>query len=88
MQIVTMVEQHIGTPVKDVSYKDVSFIDIVYEYKYAATKESKNVIYSIKRAPETAWEGKCSASTISPGDLKLTAPKRTPADTLKALLEG
>ncbi|CAI7619464.1 unnamed protein product [Penicillium pancosmium] len=88
MQIVAMVEQHIGTPVNDVSYKDVSFIDMVYEYKYTATKESKNVIYSIKRAPETAWEGKCSASTASPEILKLAAPKRTPADTLKALLEG
>jgi uncharacterized protein YbjT (DUF2867 family) len=88
MQIVAMVEQHIGTPVKDVSYKDISFIDMVYEYKYAATKESKNVIYSIKRAPETAWEGKCSASTTSPEILKLAALKCTPADTLKTLLEG
>ncbi|KAJ5900390.1 uncharacterized protein N7473_004460 [Penicillium subrubescens] len=88
MQIVAMVEQHIGTPVKDVSYKDVSFIDMVYEYKYAATKESKNVIYSIKRAPEASWEGKCSASTASPGVLGLAAPGRTPGGTLKALLEG
>ncbi|KAJ5211179.1 NmrA-like family protein [Penicillium cf. griseofulvum] len=86
MQIVPIVEQYIDTPVKDVSYKEVSLIDIVYEYKYTATKESKNIIYSIKRAPETAWEGKFSASTTSPEILKF-APKRTPADTLKALLE-
>ncbi|KAJ6038224.1 uncharacterized protein N7446_005037 [Penicillium canescens] len=88
MQIVAMVEQHIGTPVKDVSYKDVSFIDMLYEYQYAATKQSKNVIYSMTRAAETVWEGKCSTSTTSKEVLRLAAPKRTPADTLKALLEG
>ncbi|KAJ5522368.1 hypothetical protein N7527_006483 [Penicillium freii] len=88
MQIVAMVEQHIGTPVKDVSYKDVSFIDMLYEYQYAATKQSMNVIYSMTRAAETVWEGKCSTSTTSKEVMKLAAPKRTPADTLKALLEG
>jgi hypothetical protein len=88
MQIVAMVEQHIGTPIKDVSYKDVSFIDMLYEYQYAATKQSKNVIYSMTRAAETVWEGKCSTSTTSKEVMKLAAPKRTHADTLKALLEG
>ncbi|KOS46196.1 hypothetical protein ACN38_g2881 [Penicillium nordicum] len=86
-QIVDMVEQHIGTPVKDISYEDVSFIDMLYEYQYAATKQSKNVIYSIKRAPETAWEGKCSTSTTSKEILQLAAPKITPADVLNALLK-
>ncbi|KAJ5667256.1 NmrA-like family protein [Penicillium longicatenatum] len=86
-QIVNMIEQHIGAPVKDVRYQDVSFIDMLYEYQYAATKQSKNVIYSIKRAPETAWEGKCSTSTTSKEILELAAPKQTPADVLKALLE-
>ncbi|KAJ5741363.1 hypothetical protein N7533_010772 [Penicillium manginii] len=86
-QIVDMIEQHIGAHVKDVSFKDVSFIDMLYEYQYAATKQSKNVIYSIKRAAETSWEGKCSTSTTSPEILELAAPKRSPADTLKTLLE-
>lgn len=86
-QIVSMIEKHIGAPVKDISYKDVSFIDMLYEHQYAATKQSKNVIYSIKRAPETAWDGKCSASTTSKEILDLAAPKRTPADVLKSLLE-
>ncbi|PKX93483.1 NmrA-like family protein [Aspergillus novofumigatus IBT 16806] len=85
-QIVNMIEKNIGVPVKDVTYKDVSFIDSLYEYQYAATKESKNVIYSIKRAPETAWDGKCSASTTSKEVLDLAAPKRTPADVLESLL--
>ncbi|CAI7649756.1 unnamed protein product [Penicillium viridicatum] len=34
-QIVDMIEQYIGAPVKDVSYKDVSFIDMLYEHQYA-----------------------------------------------------
>lgn len=85
-KIVNMVEQHIGAPVKDVIYKDVSFIDMLYEYQYAATKQSKNVIYSIKHALETAWEGKCSTSTTSKEILDLAAPKTTPADVLERLL--
>ncbi|KAI8131112.1 hypothetical protein DUD61_005226 [Geotrichum candidum] len=86
-QIVDIVEQHIGAAVENVIYKDTSFIDMLYEAKYAATKESKNVIYSIIHAPETAWEGKCSTSTTSKEILDLAAPKRTPADVLKTLLE-
>jgi uncharacterized protein YbjT (DUF2867 family) len=86
-QIVEMIEQHVCVPVKNVSYKDVSFINMLYEYQYAAAQQSKNVIYSIKRAPETAWEGKCSASTTSNEILELAAPRRSPADVLKTLLE-
>lgn len=87
-QIVEMIQQYIDATVKDVIYKDVSFIDKIYEHQFAATKQSKQVIYSVKRAPETAWEGKCSASTTSKEILELAAPKRTPADVLKTLLEG
>ncbi|KAB8069042.1 hypothetical protein BDV29DRAFT_183536 [Aspergillus leporis] len=86
-QIVDMVEQHIGTQVKEVSYKDMSFIDLLYELKHAATHQSKNVIFSIKQAPMTAWEGKCTASTTSKEVLELAAPKRTPADVLGTLLK-
>ncbi|KAF9888938.1 hypothetical protein FE257_008107 [Aspergillus nanangensis] len=87
-QIVDMVEQHIGTRVKEVKYKDVSMIDMLWKLKYEPTHQSKNVILSIKHAPETAWEGKCSTSTTSREVLELAAPKRTPADVLKALLGG
>jgi hypothetical protein len=59
---------------------------MLYEYQYAATKQSKNIIYSIKRAPETVWEGKCSTSTTSKEILQLAALKITPANVLKALL--
>lgn len=83
-QIVGMVEQHIGTPVKDVSYKDMSFIDSFVEL---GAQKSKNVILSIKHAPETAWDGKCTASTTSKEVLEIAAPRRTPADVFKTLLE-
>ena len=86
-QIVSMVEQHIGTQVERVSYKDTSFVDSLYELQYAATSQSRNVIGSIKYAAETAWEGKCSAATTSREFLEMSAPKRTPADVLKSLLE-
>jgi hypothetical protein len=86
-QLVDMIEKYTGAAVKDVRYKDVSLIDKVYEYQYAATKQSKNVIYSIKRAPETMWEGKCSSSTTSKEILELAAPKRTPVDVLDAILK-
>jgi nucleoside-diphosphate-sugar epimerase len=87
-QIVDMVEQHIGSQVEKVNYKDMSFVDWLYDHRHAATHQSKNVIMSIKHAPETAWEGKCSASTTSREVLELAAPKRTPYDVLKSLLEG
>lgn len=85
-QLVDMIERQIGAPVKEVSYKDVSFIDMLYEYQYAGTKQSKNVIYSIKRAVETAWDGKCSTATTSKEILAIAAPKRTPANVLETLL--
>ncbi|KAJ5476509.1 hypothetical protein N7475_002238 [Penicillium sp. IBT 31633x] len=86
-QIVDMVEQNIGTQVKEVVYQDDAFVDQLYEYVYAPTHQSKNVIMSIKHAMETAWEGKCSASTTSKEVLELAAPKRTPAEMLKTFLK-
>ncbi|KAJ5365704.1 hypothetical protein N7517_008590 [Penicillium concentricum] len=86
-QLVDLVEQYIGTKVEHVSYQDMSFLDMLYEHSYAPTRQSKNVIYSIKHAPETAWEGKCTASTTSKAVLELAPPKITPAEALKGLLE-
>jgi uncharacterized protein YbjT (DUF2867 family) len=83
-EIVTMAERYIGTKIEDVRFKDLSFVD----HMAAQTqKESKNVILSIKHAPETAWEGKCTASTTSKEILQLAAPKHTPAQVFKRLLE-
>jgi uncharacterized protein YbjT (DUF2867 family) len=77
-QIVKMVEQHIGTRVESVEYKDIPFIDGMPEH----------IILSFRRAlEETMWAGVCVASTTSKEVLELAAPTRTPADALKALLE-
>lgn len=86
-QIVEMAEQHIGTHVKKVTFKDLSFIDRFVELDHAAPHQSKNVILSVKHAQDLAWEGKCSTSTTSGEVLKLAAPKRTPADVLESLLK-
>ncbi|KAK7423385.1 hypothetical protein QQZ08_009062 [Neonectria magnoliae] len=82
-QIVKLVEDLIGTRVEDVIYKDMSFA----EQLASASRESKNVIMSIQHAAETAWDGLCTASTTSKEVLKLAAPKSTPAQAFKALLE-
>ncbi|PLB43692.1 NAD(P)-binding protein [Aspergillus steynii IBT 23096] len=87
-QLVGMVEQQIGTRVENVSYKDMSFLDSYLEFRFAGTQDSKNVVSSIKHALEVVWEGKCSASTTSKEVLELAAPKRTPADVWKDMLEG
>lgn len=83
-QIIKMIEEYIGTKVENVSFKDVSFLDYAVAQSPA---EMKNLIKSIKHAPETAWEGKCSTSTTSKEVLELAAPKRTPAEVLKTLLD-
>lgn len=81
--IVKMVEQHIGTRVESVSYKDMSIID---EMAAAAPQESRSLVLSVKHASETAWDGKCTASTTSKEVLELAAPTRTAAAALKAML--
>ncbi|KAK7420922.1 hypothetical protein QQX98_002486 [Neonectria punicea] len=83
-QIVKMVEDLIGTQVEDVIYKDMSFAK---QLASAAGGESRNVIMSIEHAAETAWDGQCTASTTSKEVLKLAAPKGTPSQAFKALLE-
>ncbi|CAJ0551502.1 Ff.00g114320.m01.CDS01 [Fusarium sp. VM40] len=82
-QIITMIEEYIGTKVEDVSFKDLSFLD----HQAAQSPESKNLILSIKHAPVTAWEGKCRADTTSKEVLQLAAPKVTPAEALKTMLK-
>ncbi|WQF83598.1 Putative NmrA-like domain, NAD(P)-binding domain superfamily [Colletotrichum destructivum] len=82
-QIVTMVEQCIGTKLEDVRFQDLSFID----QQAAQAQESKSLILSIKRALETAWEGKCTASTTSKEVFQIFAPKRAPDEIFKEMLE-
>jgi uncharacterized protein YbjT (DUF2867 family) len=82
-QIVKMVEQHIGTRVESVSYKDVSGMTAMID----SGSGSRNLELSMLHAPENAWAGKDSRSTgTSKEFLELAPPTRTPADGLKALL--
>lgn len=83
-QIVKMAEQYIGEPVKDVGFKDVSFVDQMAE----GSSESKNVILSIKHSLNAFWDGKGKAETTSKEILDLYAPKRTAAEVLRGLVEG
>ena len=83
-EIIKLVEQYIGEPVKDVRYKDLSFIDDMAKN----SSESKNVMLSIKGAPVTSWEGKAKAETTSKEILELYAPKRTVSEVLKELVEA
>jgi hypothetical protein len=70
--------------VENVSFKDLSFLEYMVQ---AAPQESRNVIMSIRYAPETAWAGLCKAETTSKEVLALAAPRNTPADALAALLQ-
>ncbi|KAJ4291333.1 hypothetical protein N0V88_006340 [Collariella sp. IMI 366227] len=82
-QVVEMVEREVGTEVKDVVFKDLSFIEWWIANRGG---ESMNVMQSIKFAPITAWNGECKAETTSKEVLELAAPKRTPAEVLEKLL--
>ena len=84
-QIVYMIER-IGVPVQDVIYEGFSWVDQLYEHQLAATKQSKNVIFSIRRSPGTAWVGK-STSTTSREILDIAGPKIKPRNALKKFLE-
>lgn len=85
-QIVDLVEQYIGTKVDEVIYQDTTAIDLLWEYKYKAAGQSKNVIMTTKYALDTAWAGKCTTSTTSKEVLQIAAPKSRPADVLRDLL--
>lgn len=83
-QIVRLVEEAIGAKLEDVRFKDVSFVDDMV----AQVEEGKGLVRSIKHAPETAWEGKASASTTSKEVLELAPPTRTVGDAWREALEG
>ncbi|KAJ5142344.1 hypothetical protein N7526_003339 [Penicillium atrosanguineum] len=69
-QTVDLVEQHIGTQIKEVIYKDVSFVDMLYEFKFAPTGQSKNVVLSIKNAPRDCVGGKMLSLYHQPGSTR------------------
>ncbi|KAF7882246.1 hypothetical protein EAF00_011762 [Botryotinia globosa] len=73
-QIVKLVEEHIGTEVKDFKFRDMSFVDAWAD----SVKPNKSLILSVKGAPAPSWEGKCSTATTSKEFLELSPPKITP----------
>ncbi|KAK3294149.1 uncharacterized protein B0H64DRAFT_180806 [Chaetomium fimeti] len=82
-QIVDLVEQEIGVKIENVVFKDVSWVD----YVVAQSSAPKSIVSSLKFAPVTTWEGKCTASTTSQEVLRLAAPKVTPTDYFKTMLQ-
>ena len=86
-QLVGLVEQHIGTKVEDVSFQDLSFLDALLDSGFGGPGQSKTVMGSTRYAIGTMWAGECSASTTSKEVLEIAAPKKTPAEVLKSLLE-
>ncbi|AEO62333.1 uncharacterized protein THITE_2083863 [Thermothielavioides terrestris NRRL 8126] len=82
--IVQLVEQHIGTRVESVKFGDSSAI---LEAAVAAAPQWKSLIMTMKDGLKVEGKGKWEADTTSKEVLELAAPKRTPADVLKALLE-
>lgn len=83
-QVVKLVEQYIGTPVKSVEFKNMSWVD--YVPVGVKGPDTRHFTESLKHALETSWEGKASASTTSREVLELAPPTRTPADGFKQLL--
>jgi uncharacterized protein YbjT (DUF2867 family) len=87
-QLVDLVEQHIGTKVEDVKYQDMSSIDALLDSGFGGPGQPRTVVGSIRYAAKTMWDGQCNASTTSREVLDIAAPKRTPAEVLRELLEG
>ncbi|KAI1753272.1 NAD(P)-binding protein [Xylaria castorea] len=82
-QIIKLVEQYIGVKVENVVFEDMSFVDSWAEN----SPGPKNIILSVKHGLEPLLKGLCSASTTSKEVLELAAPKRTPTEVLKSMLE-
>ncbi|KAK2767160.1 NmrA-like family protein [Colletotrichum kahawae] len=75
-QVVKMVEEQIGEPVKHVIFKDMSFV----EQMAAQSQAPRSIIMSIEHSQETAWAGLCSAATTSKEILEIAPPRRRPTD--------
>ncbi|KAK0622406.1 hypothetical protein B0T14DRAFT_563859 [Immersiella caudata] len=69
--------------VERVVYKDLLFIE---DMVVAVPQESKNVLSSVRYSAETAWDGKCTASTTSKEGLEIAPATRTPAEVFDTML--
>ncbi|KAL2839598.1 hypothetical protein BJY01DRAFT_219155 [Aspergillus pseudoustus] len=83
-EIVELVENEIGGPVKNVTFEDVSVVTEFFEPEL----RSDSLVISVEHAMEPAWEGKSKASTTSKEVLEIAAPKGRLVDLWKQMLEG
>jgi uncharacterized protein YbjT (DUF2867 family) len=83
-QVAKMVEQYIGEPIRNVRFRDTTFVDQMVE----SSSESRTVMRSIRFAPVTSWEGKAKAETTSKEIFALHTPSRTAAEVFKELVKG
>jgi hypothetical protein len=83
-EILELVQEAIGEEVKDVRFKDMSFV----EDMAAQTKESKNVVRRLRYAMKTTWAGKTTVATTSKEVLEIAPPTRGLAEMWTEMLGG
>ncbi|EPS31886.1 hypothetical protein PDE_06844 [Penicillium oxalicum 114-2] len=86
--VLRLVENVIGASVENVVYRDLSWMDGFLEAEFMRPGVSRNVVLSVKRAAEKAWDGSFPTVPTSQEVLELAAPRRTPKEMLKTLLEA
>jgi len=80
--IVDLVEKEIGTKVQNVKFRDVDFVD-----QMAASSPQAHLVQSIREAPVTAWDGKCSIATTSKEVYDLASPQTTAGEWFQNALK-
>jgi uncharacterized protein YbjT (DUF2867 family) len=73
--IVELVEKEIGAKVENVKFKDLGFLD-----QLAASSPEPHLMYSIRAAPVTGWNGQCTIATTSKEVYELAPPQVTAAE--------
>ncbi|KAK7990111.1 hypothetical protein PG989_010426 [Apiospora arundinis] len=84
-QMAEMVEKQIGAPVKEVVYRDMSYLAYMAA---AADKKYKSLIMTLQHAMKGLWRGEASASTTSKEILEIAAPQTTPAVSWEKVLKS
>jgi hypothetical protein len=82
-QIVKLVEGHLGELVKDVRYKDFSFLDAWADFM----SEQRTLLKAIGRAGGAIWGGS-ALETRSKEVPEIYTPKRTIEQVLREMVEG
>lgn len=80
-QIVKLVEEYIGEPVKDVKYKDFSMVDALAE----ATPQHKPLMKAVALGGDTIWGGS-ALETRSKEVPEIYTPSRTAGEVLREMV--